>query len=178
MNSVFIIEHPVIALIISLAVLAFFKILFAIGNYLENLGTSSKKSDTKKDEKTVKKQVEDEKPKEENVKEEKIKPIENTKNIGSDNYLYDRFVLTPTSDDINRNEDKICHAFLEDKEAKNIRDKKLDIHVEPLDIEKEKSKRVKEILLKYEDKEKLLDDFSNMPREMKLLILENIIKNM
>lgn len=179
MNSIFIVEHPLIALIITLGVLIFFKLLFAISNFLENLGNSKKsnapkesKTDTKKEEKATSKITE------ENPKEEKIKPICSVKTSSADNYLYDRFVVSPTKDDSRRNEDKICNAFLEDNEAKNIRDKKLDIRVEPLDIEKEKSKKVKEILLKYEDKEKLLDDFSNMPREMKLLILENIMKNM
>lgn len=173
MHSNFIIEQPLIALIIALGVLIFFKLLFRISNYLEKLSASKKKSDAKKDVKAEEKAVTTQ-----STKDEKSKTDTSVKSSNGDNYLYDRFVVTPTRDDSYRNEDSICNAFLEDKEAKDIREKKLDIHVEPLDVEKEKSKKVREILLKYEDKDKLLEDFSNMPREMKLLILENIMKRM
>lgn len=173
MYSNFIIEHPLIALIIALGVLIFFKLLFRISNFLEKHNTSKKKNDAKKADKAEATSVDTQSP-----KDDKLKPDTSIKTSNGENYLYDRFVVTPTTDDSYRNEDSICNAFLEDKEAKDIREKKINIHVEPLDIEKEKSNKVREILLKYEDKDKLLEDFSNMPREMKLLILENIMKRM
>ena len=64
------------------------------------------------------------------------------------------------------------------KDEKSIKDKKVEIHVEPVDLQKEKSSRVYEILQKYEDKQKLLEEFSNMPKEMKILLIENIINKM
>lgn len=169
----FIVEHPVTALIIALLVLLSLKIIFGLSNLIEKHKSKSK-SDKKEE---VKK--EDNKSSDESKTKTEGKSSESKGTYGNENYLYDRFVISPTNDDSNRNCDKICNAFLNEKEANDIRDKKLDIHVEPLDIEKQKTKKVYEILQKYDDdKEKLLDDFSNMPREMKLLILENIMKNM
>ena len=40
----FLVEHPLIALIISLGILLFFKILFGLSNLLEKLQLSKKKS--------------------------------------------------------------------------------------------------------------------------------------
>lgn len=173
----FIVEHPVLALVITLGILIVLKTLFALSNYIEKV-LASKKPTAKKEDKPVEtKPVSDNTPKESN---EKAVPKNNTAKTGGncDNYLYDRFVVAPTRDDQTRSHDKICNAFLEDKEAVDIKNKKLDIKVEPLDLEQEKSQRVHEILMKYENKDKLLDDFENMPREMKLLILENIIRKM
>lgn len=175
----FIIEHPVTALIIALGVLLAFKIIFAISNALEKFLSSKKKTaPAKADKKPTEEKKEPIKNSEEKSKETQEKGVSSTPKAttSNDNYLYDRFVVSPTRDDETKSCDKICNAFLEDKEADNIKNKKLEIKVEP--IEEEKSKRIYEILSRYEDKDKLLDDFSNMPREMKLLILENILKKM
>lgn len=175
----FIVEHPVTALIIALGVLLAFKIIFAISNALEKYISSKKKSEpVKADKKPTEDKKEAVKSSEEKPKETQEKSVSSTQKTTSsnENYLYDRFVVSPTRDDETKSCDKICSAFLEDKEAVDIKNKKLEIKVEP--IEEEKSKRVYEILSRYEDKDKLLDDFSSMPREMKLLILENILKKM
>lgn len=173
----FIIEHPLKALFIALGALIFFKVLFAIANFLENLG-GKKKSEPKKETKKEPAKEEVKPVTKETSDSSKNSAVATTIKSNYDNYLYDRFVVTPTIEDLQKNDAKISEVFLRDKEAKEIKDKKLDIHVEPLDVEKRKSARVYEILQKYESKDKLLDDFESMPREMKLLILENIMKNM
>lgn len=175
----FLVEHPLIALIISLGILLFFKILFGLSNLLEKLQLSKKKSkDNKKEEKIEPAKVDkDEKSQQDAVAVQKSDGG-NQKNAVESNYLYDRFVVTPTIDDPKTCDDKISDAFLSPKDAKNIKDKKVDIRVEPVDLQKEKSSRVYEILQKYEDKQKLLEEFSNMPKEMKILLIENIISKM
>ncbi len=173
----FILEHPLKALFIALGALIFFKVLFAVANYLENLGGKKKPEPKKETKKEPAKEEAKPAPKEP-AEPPKNNTVTTTIKSNYDNYLYDRFVVSPTGEDLQKNDAKISEAFLRDKEAKEIKDKKLDIHVEPLDVEKRKSARVYEILQKYENKDKLLDDFESMPREMKLLILENIMKNM
>ena len=174
----FLVEHPLIALIISLAILVFFKILFGLSNFLEKLDFSKKKSkDNKKEEKIDSAKTKSEEKPQEKV-ESKTTASGNQKSIDSSNYLYDRFVVTPTNDDPKTCVDKISDAFLTPKDEKSIKDKKVEIHVEPVDLQKEKSSRVYEILQKYEDKQKLIEEFSNMPKEMKILLIENIINKM
>lgn len=171
----FILENPVVALIIALGVLAFFKILFYLLNYLEKTKVKSK---SEKKEQPQASSDEKKDTNEKNNEKNSDKSVSSSIKSSGDNYLYDRFVTSPTTDDLCANKNKISTSFLADDEAKEIIEKKVDIKVEAVDIEKKKSQRIYEILNKYEDRDKLLDDFNSMPREMKLLILENIIKKM
>lgn len=174
----FLVEHPLTALIISLAILLFFKILFGLSNFLEKLDFSKKKpKNSKKEEKIEPAKTKSEEKAQEKV-ESKTTVSGNQKSIDSSNYLYDRFVVTPTNDDPKTCVDKISDAFLTPKDEKIIKDKKVEIHVEPVDLQKEKTSRVYEILQKYEDKQKLIEEFSNMSKEMKILLIENIINKM
>lgn len=174
----FLVEHPLTALIISLGILMFFKSLFALSNILEKMNANKKKSkDNKKEEKSESVKTASDEKQQEKV-EAKTSSSGGQKNSGETNYLYDRFVVSPTIDDPKTCADKISDAFLSPADAKNIKDKKVDIRVEPVDLQKEKSSRVYEILQKYEDKQKLIEEFSSMPKEMKILLIENIISKL
>lgn len=175
----FIVEHPVFSMIVALAVLAFFKILFWIGDFLSNLGNSKKSSPAKKEDKKEEKKEDKAPAKTDNVTEKEIPKVNNaTKADTSSNYLYDRFVVTPTNDDKNNCYQKINDAFIEVKQADAIKNNKVKIKVEPANLEIEKNKRIQEILSNAESRQKLLDEFSAMPKEMKIMMIENLIKKM
>lgn len=182
----FIIEKPLQALIIALGVLLFFKILFFIANFLENLGGGKSKSKS-----AEKKEVKKEEIKTQKIEDSTAKNIASAKEVSNekkdtkssskgtlDNYLYDRFVVEPTKEDKIFCENKINDAFLTQNDVDAIKQKKVKIRVTPVDVELEKSKRIEEILSTAETRQKLLDEFSSMSKEMKLMMLENIIKRM
>ena len=157
-----IIENPIFLLIIALAILSFFLILFKLLNYFDSRKQKTQKTENKKEENVA--QVEDK-------KEEYIEP--NT------NYLYDRFVTEPTDDDAMSIDENICDAFLKDDDYLEIRNHKVDIKVEKSDDKSELYKRIEQITNNNRiEKEKLLDEFNGLSREMKLLLIENILQKM
>lgn len=95
---------------------------------------------------------------------------------GYDNYLHDRFVVSPTSIDY-VDDKKISDDFLSEKELD-------EIHADDV-INKKKSQkenlhdRINQMTShNKETREKLLDEFEGLSREMKLLIIDNIINKM
>ena len=96
------------------------------------------------------------------------------------NYLYDRFVSNPTSED---NIKKITKkAFLEEEDYNNIKNRKIEIKVrdvEDLDVKNNAlhSKIQQMTNENRETKERLLSEYENLSREMKLLLIENIMNS-
>lgn len=175
------VDHPVRAIIVVLGVIAFFKIIFWLGDFLTNLGNSKKSSaPAKKEEKKEEKPpVKTEKPIEKETTSKSISSANsNVKSDTNNNYLYDRFVINPTKDDKNNCYQKINDAFLENNVAEAIKNNKVKIKVEPADLNAEKNKRIQEILNNAESRQKLIEEFSAMPKEMKLLMIENLLKKM
>lgn len=160
-----IIENPMLFLFIALGLLIFFLTLFKYLNKAE-----SKKSKTeKKDSKT------------ESVTKEEKKDSSN--DVVYSNYLYDRFVSNPTKEDQVEYDSSISSAFLTEDEYQSIRNNKVEIKVK--DTSSESALTEKELLYKKIEsmttentatKEKLLEEFNSLSREMKLLLIENIMQ--
>lgn len=110
-----------------------------------------------------------------------MQPLQPTLTASYDNYLYDRFTLNPTSIDYVENK-KISEDFLSEEEVADI-NKNIEIKVQEVDASlstKERlHKRISEMTShNKETREKLLDEFEGLSREMKLLIMDNIISKM
>lgn len=172
-----ILENPLLALIIALLVLIFFLVLFKILNHLEKVKENSKPKEKKSDSKVESIEKSGSEKSSDNKSSEILTnsnntSSDNTKSAGDTNYLYDRFVISPTSDDKQVVDSNICSAFLDYKKADEIKNKKLEIHVDPVvDLDKDN-------LQKNIEKQKLLNEISSMSKEMKLLMLEDILKKM
>ena len=198
------IDNFIELLLVVLFILALFLTLFKIGNWLEERPVKEPK---KKKEK-VKKEVVKEVLKEVKEGSADINISSKSKSSGditvessassyggsgasgtveyypSQNYLYDRFVLSPTSDD--NVQIKQNTSFIDEDEANRLRDEKLKIKVnDVVDISSKDLKknslysRISEMANEnLQVKEKLLDEFEQLPREMKLLLISNIIQKM
>ena len=164
-----IMENPLLMLFIALGILIFFLTLFKFLNMLESIKAKPSKKTAKAEPKKEEKPIEEKK---EPAKDEEF----DYKNIT--NYLYDRFVTNPSRDDeyIEKN---ISESFLNDKEYSDIRNKKVDIRVEPV-VDSSKDmlyQKIQELTNNNrQEKEKLLDEFNGLSREMKLLLIENIMQ--
>lgn len=166
-------------LVIFLLILAFLMILFKIGNWLEKRPIKEKKS-KKKNKEEPKKSEEVTKTPEKT--EEKAQPIEcKPAKFSNGNYLYDRFVENPTIED-NIKKKPVSDAFISEKELQEIRER--DIRIKVNDVEDLSEKSNKSLLMQKlgeltsdskETREKLLEEFEGLSREMKLLLIENII---
>lgn len=178
-----VIDNPIELLIFFLIFLAGIKLLFGFANWMEGRPIKEKKSKAK-DESTKTEKVE---KVEEIKKEEKPVSIEVKKDVevnNNSNYLYDRFVVTPTIDD-NIAQKKKCENFLSDDEASKIRNRDIKITVKPVEdisIDRKKDKLYKKIEQmaseNLEAKEKMLKEFDELPKSMKLLLIENIMQKM
>ena len=77
-------------------------------------------------ERSIEEQIDSAKTQSEEKPQEKVESKTtasgNQKSIDSSNYLYDRFVVTPTNDDPKTCVDKISDAFLTPKDEKSIKD--------------------------------------------------------
>ena len=174
-----IIERPIIWLIGVLGLLAFMLVLFKVLNFFENKNVKSKGKSDKKEEKTP--QKEDKQVSESKESSEKIVDDEEVK---SDyfNYLYDRFVVSPTSDDKIKIK-SISDAFLTQNECENIKNNKVHIEITPVKCLHDNCNEHKDIKSTIENiisenkttKSKLLEEFDGLSREMKLLLIENIM---
>jgi len=226
------IDTPIELLIFVLILIAFFLVLFRIGNWLENWTPGDKKKKKATSDKVVKREIiRTEIDKKEKVKKEIKKEIKDTqiildadkldksssiqlskqeesfkqkencingdnliedgvfisnqKETNSSNYLYDRFVSNPTDED-NVPIKKNANAFISDEEFNNIREHNVKIRVN--EVEEIEPKFTNKSVLydkiaqmaseNIETKEKLLNEFENLPREMKLLLIENIMQKM
>lgn len=194
-------------LILAIAIVLFIMILLAkLGTLLEGLPTITKKKKevVKEVKKEVKKEVESSKE-ESKTKSEQSSNVNQTCNdsftcpyakmnlpsvtgnetYGQSNYLYDRFVVTPTSIDVVENR-KISNSFLTSDELAEIKNQniKIELSNEEDRHNKDKSKdnlhgRIKQMTTSnHETKERLLKEFEGLSKEMKLFIIENIIQKM
>ena len=195
-------------LILAVAIVLFIMILLVkLASFLEGLPVIEKKKKkevVKEVKKEIKKEVESSKE-ESKVKTEKnsnsnascgengyICPYANmhmpsvtgNEYQGQSNYLYDRFVDRPSS--IDRVEDKIISSsFLSNEELDKIKNRNVDIRVKDNIIQgNSESKTILYNKINQmtthnsETREKLLKEFEGLSREMKLLIIENIIQKM
>ena len=168
----FILDNPLMYFIFSLVLLALLMIFFKILNYLETK-PKTKPKEKKFNEKTSKIKEE----KQEDVKEEKQEEIITNKDIvySGENYLYDRFVTNPTEDDCVNTNLYSNNPFITEEEYTEIRNKKVKIQVKELKNEELSSKLDRAINHNSKEKEKLLNEFNNLSKQMKLLLIENII---
>lgn len=97
------------------------------------------------------------------------------------NYLYDRFVDRPTSEDYIQ-PTKISQAFMTDNELNAVKNSDVKIRVNDNSMESDKSKlynRINQMTASnLETREKLLKEFEGLSKEMKLLLIDNIIQKM
>ena len=97
------------------------------------------------------------------------------------NYLYDRFVDRPTCED-HIQEKKISDAFMSDSELNAVRNRDIKINVNNSSYDSDKSKlysRINQMTSSnLETRERLLKEFEGLSKEMKLLLIDNIIQKM
>ena len=191
----YLIENPLTCLYLALGILIFFLILFKIGNLLEEyIAKKPAKAPKKKDsnEKTSKvteskeKDTKKEPVEEKKVAEEKAasKVLEDLPGDDKNNYLYDRFVLHPTRDD-HIPIQSISDTFITEKDLEEIRNSKTYIRVSPVQklncgchISYDTQDKIESIINENRSaRSKLLREFDGLSKEMKLLIIENIMKN-
>lgn len=194
-----VIDNPLELLIFTLCALAGLMILFKFANWLESRPVKEKKSKEKKatSEKEPIKETKEEKKdivvsKDDIVKEVKEQVYKEmnsnvtiVKSNDCSNYLYDRFVDSPSDDD-NVNSKKSFQGFLTDEEARNIRDRDVKIKVNDVedisvldDKKNELYKKIEKMATEnIEAKEKMLQEFEQLPKSMKLLLIENIMQKM
>ena len=97
------------------------------------------------------------------------------------NYLYDRFVDRPTREDYIQPE-KISEAFMTDNEFNAVKNRDVKIRVKDSSSESDKNKlynRINQMTSSnMETRERLLKEFEGLSKEMKLLLIDNIIQKM
>lgn len=107
----------------------------------------------------------------------------NNSGYSSDNYLYDRFVVSPTKEDY-VTDSKISDAFLSGDELKSIRDRNHKIQVGKNNSDEVLSKnelynKIQQMANKNtETKERMLKEFEELPNEIKLMLIGSIIEKM
>jgi len=160
-----IIGNPLKYLIYLLIILAIVLLFFKFVDFLNAKKVSTEKQ-VKEPEKNDKK--------EESIVNEEVKTSD------ASNYLFDRFVLSPSKEDDNSNNNKT--VFLTDEDYDDIRNRKVDIEVhEPSCVSCNENKsslydKIEKMASEnVEHKEKLLKEYEGLSREMKLLLIENIM---
>lgn len=176
----FVIQKPIHLILILFLILIGLLLLFKLGNFLENLGFNSKPK--KEEPKKASSSATDNKVAK---VDEKLETVKKTVEISESqtpttNYLYDRFVTNPTVDDEVQQKGNIPN-YITQESADEIKNAKVKIDVtpikEPLTLESYTMHKVLENNVKsLEQKEKLLAEFDSMPKSMKLLLIENIMK--
>ena len=186
----FIIENPIISLIIALCILIFFKLLFKILNFLENLNLQKKSKQKQQSSKTKetkdltnKTNIEKEsisnslnKDSEKETKKDNLLNAKNS-NIELENYLYDRFVSKPTNIDNLRTDTNYRDAFLKKNVVEAVIDRKNFENkntINKSDVEK----NIDKLSDLKNEKQKVIEEFNSMSKEMKLLIIENILQKL
>jgi hypothetical protein len=84
-------------------------------------------------------------------------------------------VTNPTEDDCVNTNLYSNNPFITEEEYTEIRNKKVKIQVKELKNEELSSKLDRAINHNSKEKEKLLNEFNNLSKQMKLLLIENII---
>lgn len=177
-----IIENPLKCLFIALGILAFFLALFKLSDYLENKKAKPKKEKAKSE----KNNIADTKAKEESSStKNEVKPLEDLPGDDKNNYLYDRFVVNPSCED-HIHIKSISDTFITEKDLENIRNAKTHIHIAPVKklncthhLSNETQEKISQIIDENRSaRNKLLQEFEGLSKEMKLLLIENIMKKM
>lgn len=171
-------------LIIVLSIIVFLLVVIKLSQIFEKFLTKEKKSKNKQPEQQEKKEVVENKKSEDTTNEkqehsENNAVVDNKPKVYS-NYLYDRFVDNPTNAD-NVVDKKISEAFLSENEHHAIRDREIKIKVKETsqELNNELYKKIQAMANEnHEVKNKLLNEFESLPREMKLLLIENIMQKM
>ena len=166
-------EYPLTCLYIALGLLVFFLLLFKIINKLEETKAKEKKPKETKKEEVVEK------------KEDSVKTLEDLPGDDKNNYLYDRFVTNPTKDDDIQIK-TISDTFITEKDLEKIRTSKTHIRVSPVQkiscgchVPSETSKKIEYMVNENKSaRNKLLKEFDGLSKEMKLLLIENILNKM
>lgn len=174
-------------LFIVLAVVLFGLVLLCkIGSFFDKLPVKEskpKKSSIKDSKSQVK--IEEKKELKENYKE-KIEPvqeivIDTSRKYESDtNYLYDRFVSNPSKEDVSERK-SISDAFITNEEQNSIKNYnvKIDVKDNEEDSKKVLYNRINQMTSSnMETRERLLKEFEGLSKEMKLLLIDNIIQKM
>ena len=182
-----IVEHPlsflIIALFLLLGMLIFFKLVdFLFANAEKKKKKKESKSTEKKDSKPTEKKeekvVENKKIEEKPNESQPTQTVESKQGVNTTsngyNYLHDRFVDNPTTDDVVCNNENYS-MFLSNEEYDRIRNEKIEIRVKEDGSLNGKIDTI--IKGSNSEKERLLGEFNNLSKEMKLLIIENILKN-
>lgn len=186
--------------LVVLFILALFLVLFKFGNWMEERPVKEPKKKKEKVKKEIVKEIKESsadisitsKSKDSvDIKVDSSAASSSAASVSSNveyypsqNYLYDRFVISPTSDD--NVQTKKNTSFIDEDEANRLRDEKLKIKVnDVVDISSKDLKknslysRISEMASEnLQTKEKLLEEFEQLPREMKLLLISNIIQKM
>lgn len=168
-----------------------FLVLFRLNNWVDDRKVSDKKKPSKNDN-TIKKidkvdssasNIVTLKPE---IEKNDSKPSIDGESVISTpytNYLHDRFVTSPTKEDDVYFNPNISSAFLSEDEIEKIRNTKVRIRVKEDD--KGNQDNPKEVLYNKIEKmtnenvatkEKILKEFESLSREMKLLLIENIMQ--
>lgn len=170
-----IVEHPLRFLILALCLLLVLLIFFKLADFLRDRLEKNKKKESKPVEKKEEK-ASDVKKSDDTLKqtEQKISPEHINTTSNGFNYLHDRFVENPTDDDVVVNSN-YSSVFLTDDEYDKIRNEKIEIKVKE---DGSLNGKVDAIIKgNNSEKERLLSEFNKLSKEMKLLIIENILKN-
>jgi len=171
-----IVEYPLTFLYIALGILAFFLILFKINTYLESKDIKAKK--TKSENKSNDNKVQ------ENTSSENLdaKVLEDLPGDDKNNYLYDRFVEHPTCED-HVHIKSISDTFITEKDLEDIKNSKTYIRVSPVQkvncachLSSDTQEKISQIIDNNRTaRSKLLEEFDGLSKEMKLLLIENIM---
>ncbi|MBE5738458.1 MAG: hypothetical protein E7354_01845 [Clostridiales bacterium] len=178
-----VIEDPLKYLVPIWIALIILVLLFKFNNWVDSKPAKKETKSKSNKEETIKKvdQASEDslalKKKEEAKVEEPVPDI-----VVNTNYLYDRFVDNPTVDDNYDCDNKRKDIFLSDEESESIKNKKIQIKVQPVEELSEKELLYKKIEAMTSEnmtaREKLLEEFDALPRNTKLMLIENIIQRM
>ena len=170
-----VIQDPLKYIIPIFITLMILLLLFRFNNWVDDRKIKEKKPKAEPVKK-VEEKVETESNKITEIKEE----AKNEIIVADTNYLYDRFVVSPTKDDEEESKE-INSAFLSNEEADKIRNRKTEIKVGEVHLSEKEQLYNKIEAMKSENlalKEHILSEFNTLSKEMKLMLLENIISNM
>ena len=173
-----VIENPLKYLILAVCVLFFLKLIFKITDLLSN-----KKIKTKKKKEPVKKETKASEPVKEDKSKELKEEVKKQEITNYSNYLYDRFVDNPSIEDECDSANIISEAFITDQEFEDIKNRTTTIKVNDVeDINATRNDLYSKIQAmtneNQENKERLLNEFNGLSKEMKLLLIENIMQRM
>ncbi len=158
-------------------------LLFKFNNWVDDRTPKKKEDKPKKSKEETIKKIEEKTSDSLSVTKEKEaekKEATKTEVFVNTNYLYDRFVDNPTNDD--KIVDKKNSTFLSVEENEEIKNKKVEIKVKPVENLSQKEALYKKIeqmtSTNADEREKMLEEFEALPRTTKLMLIENIIQKM